>query len=207
MIKASLILLLGLNFLTAFNCNSSGNGKDEIKKTNSDSDSYNSFFPLKNGNNWIYLNEAPREETERFDVSANDLIKTESGFRVTMTCFPYLTKDNLSRTIIIRKDGSTEINDYMGFSGTIIPAQDNFKNGYEWNFGELTGRVSNYSDTVKTEAGNFTGCFYVMLTEGFTFSYEMWFKKGVGIVKWGANRTNPPVLKPLYYVLKEYRLK
>ncbi len=173
----------------------------------SGSDSSNSYFPLKDGNSWTYLNEAPREETERYDVSASEFKKTESGTQMKMTCFPYLTKDSGSRTIIIKHDGSIEINDYMGYSGIIIPKLENFKNGFEWKFGELTGRISSSGDTVKTEAGNFTDCFYVMLTEGFTFSYEMWFKKDVGIVKWGANRTNPPVLKPVYYVLKEYSLK
>lgn len=207
MTKVILILVLSLHFLTAFNCNGSGNGKNEVKKTDSSGENSNRYFPLSEGNSWSYVNEAPREETELFEVKAKDFKKIESGVQLKVSCFPFLTKDSESRTIKVKSGGQIEISGYMGFEGVIIPAQDNFKDGFVWKFGELTGRLSNFNDTVRTEAGNFTDCFYVILTDGFTFSYEMWFKKDIGIVKWGANRTNPPVLKPIYYILKEYTLK
>jgi hypothetical protein len=205
--KLFFILLLSLQFLTAFSCNNSGNGKNEIKKSESTGDNVNAYFPLSDGNSWEYVNEGPRNETELFDVNVTNLKIIDGGIQIEMSCFPYLTLDNGSRTLIVKQDRSIEISDYAGNSGIIVPAQDNFKDVYEWKFGELTGRMSRFSDTVKTEAGNFARCFYVILTDGFTFSYEMWFKKRIGVVKWGANRTNPPVLKPVYYILKEYTLR
>jgi hypothetical protein len=35
----------------------------------------------------------------------------------------------------------------------------------------------------------------------------MWYKKGVGIVKWGSHRTNPPILDRTYYVLRKYSIQ
>lgn len=204
--KMIFILLLSLQFLTAFSCNNSGSGKDEVKKTPSDGDNFNSYFPVKEGNSWSYVNEGPRDDTELFKVTVNDLKKVSDGIQLKLSSFPYLSKDNQERTLKVRQNGEIEIKDYIGYSGIIIPQQDDFRDGYQWKFGELTGRISSFSDTVATENGKFGGCLYVMLTDGFTFSYEMWFKKDMGIIKWGANRTNPPLLKPIYYVLKDHSL-
>jgi hypothetical protein len=141
-----------------------------------------------------------------FTVRAADIRKVESGIQAKMSSFPYLTKDNTARTITVKTNGEIEINDYFNGSGVIIPAENNFKKGYQWTFGIFGGSVNSENETIKTEAGFFDNCYYILLTEGFTFSFEMWFKKDVGIVKWGANRTNPPTFNPVYYVLKEYKL-
>ncbi len=194
--------------MTLFQCNSSDIKKDsEGKKTeNKTGSNFNRYFPISEGNYWTYINEAPRDESEIYTVRAEDLKKIESGIQAKMSCFPYLTKETTPQTIKIKSSGEIEISNYLGSTGVIIPSADNFKKGYLWNFGIFGGSINSDNERIKTESGTFDDCYFVLMTDGFTFSFEMWFKKDVGIVKWGSNRTNPPTFKPIYYVLKEYKI-
>lgn len=191
--------------LSAFQCNSSVTEKKEVKKNNENSN-LNPYFPIKEGNSWKYVNEAPREETELFVVTASDIKKVEGGIQAGMSSFPFLTKDNEPRSIKVKENGEIEIYDYMGNSGVFFPAEGQFKKGGSWTFGIFNARITGCSEKITTEDGEYSDCCYVMMTDGFTFSFEMWFKKDIGIVKWGANRTNPPTLKAVYYVLKDHKL-
>ncbi len=204
MSKLSLMILV-IFAITAFSCNSSDTkSKIETKKT--EGNNFNPYFPLKENNKWVYINEAPREETNTFTVEAKDVKKVDGGIQLKVSSFPYLTQDNEERTLTVKSNGEIEITNYMGTTGIIIPAPEHFKTGSKWNFGIFNAAVNSDKETAITEDGTYDNCIYIMMTDGFTFSYEMWFKKDVGIVKWGANRTNPPQLKPLYYVLKEHML-
>ena len=203
------IALLNICFyvLTAFQCNSSESVKnEEKKKENSGNSNFNPYFPVKDGNTWTYINETPREETELFTITASEIRKVEGGIQVKLSSFPFLTKDNESRSITVMGSGAIEINNYMGNSGVIFPSENNFSKGHSWSFGIFNAKINSCVESVTTEDGEFTDCCYAMMTDGFTFSFEMWFKKDIGIVKWGANRTNPPILRAVYYVLKEHKL-
>jgi len=204
MSKLSLMILV-IFAITAFSCNSSDT-KSKIETKITESDNFNIYFPLKENNKWVYINEAPREETNTFTVEAKDVKKVDGGIQLEVSSFPYLTQDTEERTLFVKSNGEIEIKNYMGSSGIIIPSPDNFKTGSKWSFGIFNASVNSVNETTVTEDGTYNNCVYVMMTDGFTFSYEMWFVKDVGIVKWGANRTNPPQLKPLYYVLKEHKL-
>ncbi len=205
-IKYIVFITVLFSILTAFSCNSSKTKSKVNEKKSVTGDNFNQYFPLKEGNKWVYINEAPRDETEIFTVQAKEVNKIESGIQLKISSFPYLTKDNEERSLTVKTNGEIEINDYMGTSGVFIPSSDNFKNGYKWSFGIFNGYINSDNQTVVTEDGTYADCYYVMMTDGFTFSFEMWFKKDVGIVKWGANRTNPPQFKATYYVLKEHKL-
>jgi len=204
MSKISLLLIVIVT-VTAFSCNSSDT-KSKIETKITEGDIFNPYFPLKENNKWVYINEAPREETITFTVEAKDVKKVDGGKQLKVSSFPYMTQDGEERTLIVKSNGEIEINNYMGSSGVIIPSPGNFKTGSKWSFGIFNATVNSEKELAVTEDGTYNDCFYVMMTDGFTFSYEMWFKKDVGIVKWGANRTNPPQLKPLYYVLKDHKL-
>ncbi len=200
-IKIILFITILFSVITAFSCNS-GNSKSDIhEKKSSGIDNFNQYFPIKDGNTWKYVNEGDRDETELYVVKTTDLKKVDGGIQLKVSTFPYLTKDNMNRTLIVKSNGAIEINDYMGNSGVIIPAAADFAKGYSWNFGVFKGYINSDNDTAVTEDGTYTGCYYVLITDGFTFNFEMWFKEGIGIVKWGSNRTNPPTLKAQYYVL------
>jgi hypothetical protein len=185
-------------------CNSS-----DVKKTSSKTSSYfNPYFPTTVGNFWTYINEAPRDETELITVKVDSVKARTDGNYIFMSSFPFFDKLNRPRYLTIKENGeidlAPEVN-IRGRQGPYIPATENFKKGYQWDFG-WKGYVNDGDVTVTTETGTFEGCYFVLITDGFTFSHELWFKKDVGIVKWGSNRTNPPTLKPIYYVLKEYKL-
>ena len=205
-IKFILLLISLFSILSAFSCNS-GETKSKINEKKSvTGDNFNQYFPLKEGNKWVYINEAPREETELFTVEAKDVKKVNSGIQLKVSTFPYLTKDNEERSLTVNSNGEIEINNYMGSSGVFIPKPEDFVIGYKWSFGIFRGFVQGSSDPAVTEDGIYPECYYVVMTDGFTFNFEFWFKKDVGIVKWGANRTNPPQFKATYYVLKEHTL-
>lgn len=197
------LLLVICSLFTAFSCNSGSGSKDKSNNI----EELNPYFPAAVGSKWVYINEAPREETVLFTVEVKDLFKNTGGYNLTVSSFPFMTTDNAERTLSISNDGAISISDYNGSAGVFIPSPGNFSPGYKWSFGIYTGRISDSDDEIKTEESKYSGCKYVLMTDGFTFSFEMWFKKGIGIVKWGANRTNPPVLKPVYYVLKEVKFK
>lgn len=200
-----LLLILTICFAAAaFSCNS---GKTEVKDNKKKTENnFNPYFPVVEGNKWVYINDGERDETELFTVSLKDIKKTEDGLQLKVSTFPYLTKDNTERTIRVKSNGEIEINDYMGSSGVFIPAANDFKKDYKWSFGIFNAFITSVNEKAVTEDGTYENCVYVMMTDGFTFSFEMWFKKDIGIVKWGANRTNPPTLKPDYYVLKSHNL-
>jgi hypothetical protein len=182
--------------------NESGLKNDKDKKPKEreyKSDFANEYFPLKDSSVFIYINET--DNNEQFTVRVLEKSLTLNGTEVLLSSFPYMTKDTAAKSVLINNQGEIEITDYMGSSGIIIPAAKNFKEGYNWKFGIFSGFISKSQDTVNTQIGGFSDLFYVILTDGFTFSFEMWFKKNIGIVKWGANRTNPPTLKPVYYII------
>ncbi|MEO8513905.1 MAG: hypothetical protein ABI543_10120 [Ignavibacteria bacterium] len=205
-IKFILLLISLFSLLSAFSCNSSDTKTKINEKQNSGSDNFNNYFPLKESNKWVYINEGPRDETELFTVQAKDVKKVDGGIQLKVSSFPYLTKDNEERSLTVKSNGEIEISNYMGTSGVFIPKPNDFKISYKWSFGVFNGTVNSGNQTIATEDGTYNDCYYIMMTDGFTFSFEMWFKKDVGIVKWGANRTNPPQLKATYYVLKEHTL-
>lgn len=205
-IKIVTILIIFSCVITAFECNSSDTKKTGRINNNETDLNFNSYFPLREGNFWKYINEAPRDESEIFIVKASDFKKLDNGIQVKLSSFPYITKESDPKSVTVKANGEIEIQDYMSASGVIIPSPENFKKGYKWVFGVFGGYVNGDAETVKTEAGDFDNCYYVMMTDGFTFSFEFWYKKDVGIVRWGPNRTNPPAIKTVYYVLTEYKL-
>jgi hypothetical protein len=196
-IRFSYLLIVILITAAAFRCNSS------VTKT---AGYGNSYFPVGEGNYWKYINESPRDETLLYEVKIKHAEKINKSVKFTLTSFPFLTKDANEQTLAQNENGEIEAVQYMSSTGVIIPAPGNFKIGYEWDFGIFKGYVNGDKVQIKTEAGTFEDCYYILMTDGFTFSYEMWFKKEVGIVRWGANRTNPPTIKPEYFVLKDYNI-
>lgn len=196
-IKYSYLLAFVLINAAAFRCNSS------TPKTN---EYANSYFPIAKGNYWKYVNEAPRDETILYEVKVTDSQITDNFTKITVSSFPYLTKESKTQTLQQKSAGEIEAVDYMGSTGIFVPAAGNFRKGFSWNFGTFQGMVNDEKINITTEAGAFSGCCYILITDGFTFSFEMWYKKDVGIVRWGANRTNPPTIKPEYFVLKEFNI-
>lgn len=197
MSKYAFLFTLVLITASAFRCNSS------VTKT---SDYGNIYFPITEGNYWKYINEAPRDESITFTVKVKDVKKVDGELQFKTTSFPFITNENTEQTLKQKTNGEIEAINYFSTTGIFTPSSENFKKGYEWNFGVFKGYVNDNKISITTEAGTFDDCYYIMMTDGFTFSFEMWYKKGVGIVKWGANRTNPPTIRPVYYVLKEYNI-
>lgn len=200
------LLMLISAIALSFQCNS-GDVKTKVKKDGSTNGKYwNPYFPLKEGNKWVYESDTKDPENRMFTVKISDQKETDLDLQLKASSFPYLTKENTEQELKVNSNGEVIVKDYFSATGVFVPAESDMKNGYTWNLGIFTGRVSNEPNSVTTESGTFENCIYVLMTDGFTFSFEMWYKKDIGIVKWGANRTNPPILQPEYFTLKEYNL-
>ncbi len=189
------ILYISLLFVSQFSviqCNSSSKKSDEKPLT------ANPYFPVKDNSYWKYINEPPREESILIEVKCKELSKART---FEFDKFPFFGSNDGKAEIEIDSKGNVFVN--SGEASLLLPEEKKFIDGYSWKYGSLNAYLTATTRQVNTEAGSFD-CIYVMFTDGFTFSYEMWLAKNAGIVKWGANRTNPPTLKPLYYILKEY---
>ncbi len=189
---AALIFFMDISF---FKCSSSE--KTEINKLKTS----NEYFPLKDNSSWKYINEAPREETVIIDVKCKSS-KEEGKFELSN--YPFFGIADKNVTIFSDKSGNVYVTEPNGKQLLLLPETGKFKDDYTWKYNDyLYGYLKTTPTQVKTEAGTFD-CIFILFTEGFTFTIEMWLAKDVGIVKWGANRTNPPTPVFQYYVLKEY---
>jgi len=190
-----LAILIFSSEFTFFKCSSSG--KTEVNKNKS----ANEYFPLGDNIVWKYINEAPRDETIIIDVKCK---KLKDGGKFQFSNYPFFGNDEKNISVSEDKSGSITVLDAQGKQLLLIPETSKLKNDYTWLYNDfLYGYLKTTPVKVTTEAGTYE-CIYVTFTEGFTFSIEMWLAKDVGIVKWGANRSNPPSLRYQYYVLKEY---
>jgi hypothetical protein len=182
-----------------FSCNSSSDTK---RFPNS-----NPYFPVSEGNNWEYINEAPREESEIYTVTMQNIKEDNGTLYVDLSSFPFFSKENKKITISISKDGKICTEPFSDSLNTFIPASKILQNGYTWNYGQWSASVNFLNDTIKTENATYVNCMFLNFAISITFSAEIWLAKDIGIVKWGFNRTNPPTLRPIYYVLKKIDIK
>jgi hypothetical protein len=178
-----------------FQCSSS-------KKETTSASNLNPYFPVKEGNYWEYINEAPREETELWKLEVRSQ-RSEGSDKVCMfSSFPFFSKEERQTVIRIKEDGGVFMNDSM----KVIPEVSNLKKDYQWNFGLWNGYVASMNETVKAENQTFSDCIKINYSLSFTWSAEIWLSKNNGIVKWGYFRTNPPTLTFTYYVLSKSNL-
>lgn len=188
-----ILIIISLTQISFLKCNSAGKNNVNLSK--------NEYFPLSDNSNWKYINEAPRDETVIIDVKCKS--KNGEG-KFEFSTYPFFGNDEKNVTITPDKSGKIFVTAPDGAQLLLLPETGAFKDGHIWQYNSyLSGIMSTKPVEVKTEAGTFE-CIYIQYTEGFTFQIEMWLAKDVGIVKWGANRTNPPALKLNYFVLKEY---
>jgi hypothetical protein len=204
-----IILIASYLFVTTafsnFGCNSSEN-KKEVKNS-SLVDEYNSYFPVQAGNKWEYINEAPGEDTELVKVKVDDVKLADNIITAELSSFPFFSMSRELTTLKVQHDGEIFVlNNKSNKEELFMPSPSDFKKGYTWQFGEWKGIIGSTHETIKTESGTFDNCIFLNFSIYYTFSAEIWIAKDKGIVKWGYNRTNPPTLKPKYYVLNKLSL-
>jgi len=186
-----------------FSCNSS----DKELKDPSVTKESNDYFPLRTGNKWEYINEAPREETELYSVEVNDVKSDGKDIVAELSSFPFFSKSQEITKLRVKPDGEIFVfNNKTNKDELFMPSPSSFSKGYSWQFGEWKGFVGSTKDSVRAENETFNNCVFLNFSIYFTFSAEVWIAKDKGIVKWGYNRTNPPTLKPQYYVLNKMSL-
>jgi hypothetical protein len=194
----SFILLTTL----ALNCNSSETKqKVGTKEDLSGSANYNPYFPADQGYKWEYINEAPREETEKYIIEITGTSMDGKDVLADFSSFPFFSKKEEKTVLRIKENGAVYFGNEM-----MLPENSKLVKDFNWKFGEWTGYVAGTNDTVKAENETFTDCVLISYSISITFAADIWLARDKGIVKWGYNRTNPPTFKPLYYVLNKLTL-
>ncbi len=203
MLRSKNLTYLALALITAssslfFYCNSSRDHKQ-----NSVAEDYNPYFPIAEGQTWDYINQAPRDETELYSAGISDVSSGKESVSAEFKSFPFFTKSNIGCTVRITRDGSVFVKDSTEQEKLLLPSLSKLQKGYSWLYGNWAAGIFDTNVTVQTENGEFKDCIYAGYSlGGITFSVELWFAKDKGVVKWGANRTNPPQRFYTYYVLK-----
>jgi hypothetical protein len=186
-----------------FSCNSS---KVDQQKKGPDSKSGtfkgNSYFPVSASSKWQYINEAPREESVLFDVNVESVKPSEEDIIAGFSSFPFFSGQSEKTTLTLKSNGQIYSINKDGKEELFLEPENKLKQGNTWDYGQWKAIVGNTSEKIVTENGTFENCININYSIYFTFSAELWLAKDIGIVKWGYNRTNPPTLKPNYYVLK-----
>jgi hypothetical protein len=199
-IAYKLFLFVMITSSLSFQCNSSGGSTDNITKTNASS---NPYFPINSNSKWQYVNEAGQNDTDLFNVKVTGIKNDGKDETVIFDSFPFFTKQIETTTIRIKPTGEVYVTGSDSKENILMPGPENYKKGYYWQYGEWTAYINGTDETVITEKKTYEHCLFIGYSlGGITFSTELWFSKDAGIVKWGANRTNPPILKPVYYILK-----
>lgn len=202
------VIILILFSLQIFSCNSSENAKDKkninnIGKSTGKAFTNNSYFPVAENMSWEYINEAPRVETELFNVNITSLKNDNGSILTEFDAFPFFSKTNEKTTIRISKTGEVYVKDANGNENLFLPEESKLTKGSTWMFGDWSAYVTDSLETVKTEKGTYYNCLHIGYGRGgITFTSQLWFAKDAGIVKWTNYRTNPPARVFTYYVLK-----
>ncbi len=194
-----------LLFSFSFQCTSTEStiSKKERRDSIKSSVSSNLYFPVNENSRWQYISEAPRDETELFNVNVTSVKDDGADKIVTFDAFPFFYKKNEPATLRLKQNGEVWVITDNSKENLLLPEPSKYTPDYTWQFGEWNGYIVSTTDTVITEKGTFENCVSAgFAAGGITLSANLWLAKGTGIVKWGANRTNPPVVHRLYYVLK-----
>jgi hypothetical protein len=187
-----------------FSCNSSKNIEQQKKGPDSKSGTIkgSSYFPVSGTGKWQYINEAPRDESVLFNVDVESVKPSDDDIIAGLSSFPFFSGLSEKTTLIFKKDGQVYSISKDGKEELFLESDSKLKQGNTWEYGQWKAIVGNTNEKIVTENGTYENCIFINYSIYFTFSAELWLAKDVGIVKWGYNRTNPPTLKPNYYVLK-----
>ena len=193
------LLLISASSSLFFYCNSSHDSNHVTGKVYD----YNPYFILGENLKWNYINQAPRDESELYNAEIAGITEDNESVTADFKTFPFFNKSKTGCSVRMTKDGNVFVKDSTEDEKLLLPSASKLQKGFSWQYGGWAAGVMDTNVTVKTEKGEYNNCIYVDYSlGGITFSVEVWYAKGAGIVKWGANRTNPPQRVYIYYVLQ-----
>ncbi len=163
-------------------------------------DKSGSIFSLKENSSFTYINEPPRTETELISVKVISYKKENDYDYAELSSNPYFGRRD--EKLFLKIDMKTEkvLTYNEGKESMLLPPSKDLKTGYSWEYNGYDAVITSLNETVKTEKQIFENCLRIDYRLAGTFISEIWIKPGVGIVRFAAFRTNPPVLSPPYYV-------
>jgi len=161
------------------------------------------LIPLKENEVIEYINEAPRTETDLADVKVLSIQEGKDDFTyVNLSSNPFFDMRDKQLFLKVDTKSGKIFSDAGGKEDLLIPEKKNLKKDFSWNYGEWNAVIDSETETVVTEKNTYTNCLKIYYNLSVTMVAEVWIKPKIGIVKFGAYRTNPPSLTRTYYVLK-----
>jgi len=162
----------------------------------------NSLLPFKEGESINYINEAPRTEMEIVSVKVLSVQEGKENVQyVNLSSNPFFGEKD--KQLFLKIDIATGkiVSDAGGTENLLLPDTKLLKKGYAWMYGEWNALVDSETETVATEKNTYNNCLKIYYNLSITAVAEVWIKPGVGIVKFGSYRTNPPSMTRTFYVL------
>lgn len=180
------IILVALVCIVALSCNSSNN---EVTVNT------NPYFPLSNN---LQLSYKSQLTGDTIDVKVKN-IRNANNIEFQFDRFPYIWNLDTSIKVIVKNNGEVNCN-FLGEDFIFLPSPNKMISGYNWTSQEWNANVS-ISDSITIGDVIYKDIYKVSYNLSITYIAELWFAKGVGIVKWGFNRTNPPTAEFEYFEL------
>lgn len=153
----------------------------------------NPYFPLSNNMtlNYKSLNSDKITNVKVLSSSERNL----NDF--TFSRFPFIWNLDSSIKVSVTNDGEI-LCKFFGEDLILLPSSDKMKTGYNWTSQEWNVYIESLS---QMQIGNqtFDDVYKVNYNLSITYTSEIWFAKGIGIIKWGFNRVNPPTLNIEYH--------
>lgn len=161
------------------------------------------FIPISVKNKWIYKYDHELNP-KNLSFQINEVKSSNGSKQVTFDNFPCLGLYDSKAIIIKNTDGSYKLDYPEAVDFIFIPPQDKIETGYRWTSGEWNCSILGINESLVIDGKTYTDCLHITFSSSITFWGEMWIKKGVGIVKWAFNRTNPPTTELGHWELTDY---
>lgn len=176
-------------FITCFavvSCNSSKIESTQIG---------NLYFPLSNN---LQLNYRSSLTDNIVTINISKSGKKDSD-EFLFDRFPFIWNLDSSVNVFVKNDGEV-ICKFFGEDFIFLPSMEKMKSGYKWETQEWNAVISNQS-SISLSNKTYNGVYKVSYNLSITYNAEIWFAKGVGVIKWGFNRVNPPTPEFEYFEL------
>lgn len=179
---------------------------DGAKDKGGSSTDKSTYFPMSEGNRWSYSS-ADSTKGKRYNVSVESVKEKDASVTAALSSFPFFWIKDDKRSLKLSKDGELSLIIDGGDDVLLIPVKDKTKKDYNWKSGEWQCYITQTDTSVSAGGKTYEKCLQINYSLSITYLGEIWYAPGVGIVRWGFNRTNPPNMSFEYYYLKRHEVE
>ncbi|KAA0210323.1 MAG: hypothetical protein WBP57_08955 [Ignavibacteria bacterium] len=189
-IKKIFVVVLALSIFS-ISCNSSS--IKSIENFN------NQYFPLKDRMNLRFRS---TQDSELTKVNVTFKSENDSAIIYSFDKFPFIWGSDSAVNVYITRYGEIYC-ELKGQNLLFLESPEKLTSGNYWHSNGWNISVSEMKELIVNEE-KFVDVKKVSYNLSITFTAEIWFSKGIGVIKWGFNRVNPPNPNMEYFNLVTY---